>query len=414
MPHKLTPLIPARLRRIEPALRARWLRLAVRAWGGGGGPLPDWNARPFNVLFVRYDKLGDMIMCSGVLREIVRAHPTISIDVLTTPANAPALANLPFVREVIAHERGKRGGFAGVAYRLKHGRYDAVIDGLVWRPSVSSYTTKLMIASRARWRIGSAGRPNDFVYNVLVTPPATRYSEHHVDHLARLASPFGLGAADGDWRPEIVLTEAERADAEARWSAISECGARVLVNLSAGHPERRWPDDRFAEVLSHLRQRLPNAKIAIIALPVEQSSAEHLADLAGGVAVIPSVRELFALVARSDLVITPDTAVAHAASAFARPTLALLRRRAEYHIWVPYRTPGRNAFGDKEETIAGLPVDRVIDALDELLDEQILITAGYQITGDSLSATLGCHPEERSDEGSALIQSSADPSLRSG
>ena len=88
MPHKLTPLIPARLRRIEPALRARWLRLAVRAWGGGGGPLPDWNARPFNVLFVRYDKLGDMIMCSGVLREIVRAHPTISIDVLTTPANA--------------------------------------------------------------------------------------------------------------------------------------------------------------------------------------------------------------------------------------------------------------------------------------------------------------------------------------
>src|SRR5947207_218667 len=257
---------------------------------------------------------------------------------------------------------------------------------LVWRPSVSSYTTKLMIASRARWRIGSAGRPNDFRYNVLVTPPATRYSEHHVDHLARLASPFGLGAADGDWRPEIVLTEAERADAEARWGAISECGARVLVNLSAGHPERRWPDDRFAEVLGHLRQRLPNAKIAIIALPVEQSSAEHLADLAGGVAVIPSVRELFALVARSDLVITPDTAVAHAASAFARPTLAMLRRRAEYHIWVPYRTPGRNAFGDKEETIAGLPVDRVIDALDELLDEQMLISTSYQVAGSSMSS----------------------------
>jgi ADP-heptose:LPS heptosyltransferase len=385
MPHKLTPLIPARLRRIEPALRARWLRFAVRTWGGVGGPLPDWNARPFNVLFIRYDKLGDMIMCSGVMREIVRAHPTISIDVLTTPANEPALANLPFVRDVIAHERGQRGGFAGVASRLRRGGYDAVVDGLVWRPSVSSYTTKLMIVSRARWRIGSAGRPHDFVYNVPVTPPATRYTEHHVDHLARLASPFGLGAADGDWRPEIVLTESERAGAESRWSRLSDSGPRMLVNLSAGHPERRWPDDRFAQLLSHLRQRVPNARLAIIALPAERGSAERLAALAGGAAIIPTVRELFALIACSDLVVTPDTAVAHAASAFVRPTLALLRRRAEYHIWVPYRTPGRNVFGDSEETIAGLPVDRVIGALDKLLDEQMLASS-YQIAGESLSS----------------------------
>jgi len=236
-----------------------------------------------------------------------------------------------------------------------------------------------MIASRAHWRIGSAGRPHDFVYNVPVTPPATRYTEHHVDHLARLASPFGLGAADADWRPEIVLTPEERGDADARWNAISDAGPRVLVNLSAGHPERRWPDDRFAQVLAHLRRRAPNARVAVLALPEDRSSAQALAQLVGGAAVIPTVRELFALIARSDLVVTPDTAVAHAASAFVRPTLALLRRRAEYHIWVPYRTPGRNAFGDSEETIAGLPAERVIGALDELIAEQIL-TPSYQLS----------------------------------
>src|SRR5689334_14086538 len=207
--HTLTPLIPARLRRIEPALRAGWLRLALKLFGGEGGPLPDWNDRPYNLLFIRYDKLGDMIMCSGIMREIARAHPSMMIDVLTTPPNAPALENLSFVRDVILHERGKKPGLIALAQRLKRGRYDVAIDGLVWRQSVSSYTTKLMIASRARWRIGSAGRPNEFVYNVPVAPPATRYAEHHVDHLARLAAPFGLGAADGDWRPVIVLTRSE-------------------------------------------------------------------------------------------------------------------------------------------------------------------------------------------------------------
>ena len=369
MPHSLTPFIPRAVRRIEPALRARWLRFALATMAGDGGTLPDWSAQPYNLLFIRYDKLGDMIMCSGIMREIARAHPSMTIDVLTTPPNAPALAHLPFVRDVILHERGKKPGLIALAQRLKRRRYDVVIDGLVWRPSVSSYTTKLMIASRARWRIGSAGRPNEFVYNVPVAPPATRYSEHHVDHLARLAAPLGLGAADGDWRPVIAVTRSERSAAEFRWRAIEGTGPRVLVNLSAGHPERRWPDDRFARLLVHLRRRVPNAAIAVLGLAVEQTSVERLAALVDATPVIPTVRELFALVGSADLVVTPDTAVAHVASAFVRPTLTLLRRRAEYHIWVPYRTPGCNVFGDEELTIEGLPAERVIAALDSFIDE---------------------------------------------
>jgi len=369
MPHLLTPLIPRAVRRIEPALRSRWLRFALATMAGDGGPLPEWSAQPYHLLFIRYDKLGDMIMCSGILREIARAHPSMTIDVLTTPPNAPALENLPFVRDVVLHERGKKPGLIALARRLKRSRYDVVIDGLVWRPSVSSYTTKLMIASRARWRIGSAGRPNEFTYNVPVTPPATRYAEHHVDHLARLASPFGLGAADGDWRPVIELTTSERSAAEFRWRAIDALGPRVIVNLSAGHPERRWPDDRFARLLVHLRRRVPNAAIVVVGLAVEQSSVERLAALVHATPVIPTVRELFALVGSADLVVTPDTAVAHVASAFVRPTLTLLRRRAEYHIWVPYRTPGRNVFGDEELTLEGLPAERVIAALDSFIDE---------------------------------------------
>jgi ADP-heptose:LPS heptosyltransferase len=368
MPHRLTRLLPTPIRRIEPALRAGGLRLALRILGGKGGPLPEWNERPYNLLFVRYDKLGDMIMCSGVLREIARTHPSICVDVLTTPANAPALEHLTFLRDVILHERGKGQGLLSLARRLEAARYDVVIDGLVWRPSVSTYTSKLLLASRARWRIGSAGRPNDFMYNVPVTPPATRWAEHHVDHLARLASPFRIGRAV-DYRPEITLTASECAAAEWRWDAVSGSGARVLVNISAVHAERRWSDEGFAQLLVHLRRRVPNARVAVIALASERASAERLAALVHGVAITPTVRELFALVASADLVVTPDTAVSHIASAFVRPTLTLLRRRAEYHIWVPYRTPGRNIFGDDEATLAGLPVDRVIAGLDDLLDE---------------------------------------------
>ena len=369
MPNRLTRFVPSPLRNLERVTRAMMLRTAVSLLGGDGGPLPDWDARRYRVLFIRYDRLGDMVMCTGVLRAIAKAHPGFIIDVLTTPSNAPALANLPFINSVIPHERGKHRGYLSIARQLAQAGYDAVIDGLVWRPSVNSYTMRLMIASRARWRIGSAGRPNDFIYNVCVAPPSSRYAEHHVDHLARLARPFGLGPDDADWRPRLVLSEDEKRSAAAAWRATKAAGLRVLVNLSAGHPERRWPDDRFAVLLASVQRRLPNASIVVIALPEERASAEKLAASVNGVPCVPSVRELFALVSCADLVISPDTAVTHVASAFERPTLAMLRRRAEYQIWVPYRTAGRNVFGDDEATLEGLPTERVVAAFEDLVAE---------------------------------------------
>jgi ADP-heptose:LPS heptosyltransferase len=74
------------------------------------------------------------------------------------------------------------------------------------------------------------------------------------------------------------------------------------------------------------------------------------------------------MVATADLVITPDTAISHVASAFSRPTLTLLRK--DFERLVPYRTPGRNVFSDDADGLVGLPATRAIRALDEMLDER--------------------------------------------
>lgn len=366
-PNVLTRLVPRPLRALEAAVHRAWLRSLVGAFAREGGPLPDWDASPRRVLFVRYDRVGDMVLCTGLLRAIAEAHPRLSIDVLTTPANAPVLEHLPFVGTVVAHERRRRRSYPRLFRQLAARQYDAVIDGLVIRPSVNSYTTTLMLASRARWRIGSAGRPHDHVYNVPVSPPPSIYAEHHVEHLARLAGPFGIGARAADWRPTLAITAPERGAARARWSAAPGDGPRILVNVSAGQPCRRWPDDHFAVALVELRARAPEACIVVVALERDSLSAQRLSALVGGVAIVPRLRELFALVAESDLVVTPDTGVTHVASAFVRPTLALLRRRAEYEMWAPYRTPSVSVYGPTETALADLEPEPVVAALDHAL-----------------------------------------------
>jgi ADP-heptose:LPS heptosyltransferase len=363
----LTRFVPRSARRLEAAVHAAWLHGLVKLFARDGGPMLGWDARPERVLFIRYDRVGDMVLCTGVLRVLAQAYPGMLIDVLTTPSNAAVLEHLPFVDQVILHERRRRRDYPALFARLGRRRYDAVIDGLVIRPSVNSYTTMLMLAARAKWRIGSAGRPHDQVYNVRVAPPADIHQEHHVSHLARLAGPFGIGLTDADWRPTLVVSTAERDAAQAHWKTPAGYGLRVFMNISAGQACRRWPDAHFAALLRELRARAPAARVIVSGLDQDFASVAALAGSIGGLAIAPTLRELFALVAESDLVVTPDTAVTHIAAAFTRPTLALLRRREEYEMWVPYRTPGVNVFGPTEASLADLEPERAIDALDEAL-----------------------------------------------
>ncbi len=363
----LTRFVPRGLRAVESAVHAAWLRGIVGLFASDGGATPGCDAHPERLLFIRYDRVGDMVLCTGVLRAIAHAYPGMQIDVLTTPGNTGVLSHLPFINEVITHERRRWRDYPALFARLAARRYDMVIDGLVLRPSVNSYTTLLMLASRARWRVGSAGRPHDHVYNVRVAPPPDVHHEHHVDHLARLAGPLGLDRQDADWRPTLALTGAERDAAQTQWRSVAGRGSRILVNISAGQACRRWPDEHFAVVMRELRARTPDARLVVVALPEDLSSATYLAGSVGGMAIAPTLRELFALISEAELVITPDTGVTHISAAFNRPTLTLLRRRAEYEMWVPYHTPSVNVFGPTEASLADLPPSTVVDALDEAL-----------------------------------------------
>src|SRR5881628_3776707 len=146
------------------------------------GEQPNWRARSYRVLFLRHDRIGDMILSTGVLRAIAESHPTIQLDVLASFTNAPILRHESYVHEVIAFDRHAPGRYAHVFRELRRRRYDAVIDCMVTAPSLT--TLLLMLASGARYRIGVATRGNDFAYTLPVPP--RRSAEHIVDKLAAL------------------------------------------------------------------------------------------------------------------------------------------------------------------------------------------------------------------------------------
>lgn len=347
-----------RLRGLEAAARAALVRLARQRKQPSSLAFGD-HMPPVRVLYLRYDRIGDMILSTGLLRAIARSHPNVAVDVLASPENAPVLDGNPNVGSLIIADRRRPGYYLTAFRRIRQRRYDAILDCQIFSPSTT--TLAMMLASRARHRIGLAGRGVDGALTLPVPRPAR--ARHYVEHLAALAIPFGV--SNGPWRPEIFLTGAERTQAESRWRARS--GARrLLVNISAGKPTCRWPEDRWATILGELRAR-EDLDIVLTAAPADAAIAERLASSDVRFERTRSVREVFALVATADFVLTPDTAITHAASAFAKPAVVLFpRNRAE--IWGPYETGGVSVAASGG-TLESLPVEPVRQALAGLLLE---------------------------------------------
>ncbi len=350
------------------ALERKWKGVVLRGTGSmlptpARGVAPDWGARPHRVLYLRHDRIGDMIMATGLIRAVATSHPNIELDVVASPVNATVLDGNPHVRRVIRFDRHASRSFPVAYAALRRGRYDAVIDGMVLTPSVT--TMMLMLASGARWRIGIGGRGNDFVYTLPVDPPPA--GAHHIEWSARTALPFGVDIHGCSWRPEIFLTDREREAAERRWGErLGGAGPkRVFANISAALAYRQWPEDRFVMVLRYLRRRLPRARILVTSAPHEEKRAATIAAQSGVEWARSGLREAFALVGASDLVFTPDTSIAHVASAFDVPAVVMMVRGTE--PFMPWANRGIEVWGS--EALQNLEAGTVIAATEEALEK---------------------------------------------
>jgi ADP-heptose:LPS heptosyltransferase len=325
---------------------------------------PDWGARPYDVLFLRPDRVGDMIISTGLLRAIATSHDTIRLHVLATPANAGVLENNPHVESVVLfHRRSRPWTWLRFVRDVRRARYDVVIDCMVFSPSL---TLLLLMASiGAPERVGIGGRANDAVYSLPVAPGDRR--GHHIEQLGALAAAFGVDVTTADWRPQLFMSAAEREAAERLWErAGTGRGWRLLVNVSAGKERCRWPPERYVAVLRETLARRLGLHVLVIGMPRDADGLREIAAATGRATASPGLRDTLALVESADLLLTPDTGLVHAASAFRTPIVAMYFRGASAH-WGPYRTPAR-IVSSPDRMLRSLPPGPVLAALDELLE----------------------------------------------
>jgi ADP-heptose:LPS heptosyltransferase len=354
-----------RFRGVEAGLRTLLVSWAKRL--NRRRPIGDAVAEagdaPKRVLYLRYDRIGDMILATGLLRALAQADHPIVVDVLASPENATVLEGNPNVRSIILFERRRPLRIVRAFQRVRRERYDAVLDCQVFSPSTT--TLLMMLLSGARRRVGVANRGiDDALTDPMPVPPG---AAHTIEYTAALAGAFGIDPLTTDWRPELYLRSDELTNAEGQWrEADGGHRTRLLVNISAGKVACRWPEASVTSLLAQLSRREPAPTMLLVCAPSDLAIASRISAATGvRVARTPRVRDALALVAASDVVLTPDTSITHAASALNKPAVVMLPRGRDRH-WGPYRTTGR-AITSPGRRVEELPVPPVYAAVDAML-----------------------------------------------
>lgn len=274
---------------------------------------------PQSLCLLRLSALGDVTHVVPLVRTLQRHWPQARLHWVIDKGGFKLLEGL---HGVTFHTYDKKTGLAGMrALRaeLPAAGFDALLQ-----MQVALRANLLSAFIRARRRIGyDRGRSKDLHGLVINELIPDRPGIHVLDAIGSFCEPLGLKQTDVTW--DLPVPADAHAWARAQWPA--DAMRTLVISPCSSHERRNWYADRYAAVADHaaaqgwrivlcggrseLERRTADAIIGAMQAPA--------LDLVGK----DTLKQLPALLARADLVMTPDSGPMHIANAMGSAVLGL-------------------------------------------------------------------------------------------
>ncbi|MCX6838174.1 MAG: lipopolysaccharide heptosyltransferase II, partial [Verrucomicrobia bacterium] len=268
--------------------------------------------QPFEMLIRSPNWLGDACMAFPMVRAIKRGRPDLKITVLGPDKLEELWLSMPEVSRYIA-KPAKEGWFA-VARRIK--ATGVTFDAAVLCTNSTRSTLEIWLAGIPR-RVGFKGSFRVKLLNQVIAEPATAGAkQHHAHRYLHLAQGIGADITqDGLW--------------DAGSAPVSTDGL-IRVGVCAGAeygPAKRWPLERFAEVVNQISAKHASFRWQLFGAPGEKDMGETLSAMlqAPHENLVGKTRltELIAKLRQCQLLLTNDTGTMHLAAALGIPTVSI-------------------------------------------------------------------------------------------
>lgn len=268
---------------------------------------------------LRLSALGDVTHVVPLVRTLQQARPGVELHWVIDKAGHRLLEGLP---GVVFHVYDKKSGLAGM--RALRRELPAAGFAALLQMQVAFRANVLSAFIPARRRIGYDRSRSKDLHGLFINERIPdRPGIHVLDAIGSFCEPLGLKQATVSWD---LATPAEAHDwARAQWD---DDGRPVLmISPCSSHARRNWHADRYAAVADHAAARGWRVVLCGGRSELERHTTDAILaamhapalDLVGR----DTLKQLPALLARANLLMTPDSGPMHIANAVGTKVLGL-------------------------------------------------------------------------------------------
>jgi len=322
---------------------------------------------PRNILVIDFGQLGDVILSLPALAAVRNRFPRARVTVAVGGAAAAIVEMAGVADETLAVDRvALRDGpkhlsvwqIGKLVLDVRRRRFDFVID----LHSLSE-TNLLGFLSGAGQRLYARrpGRSLDYLANFRPEPPIEDRSKHAIDRYLDVLAPLGVGEVSRV--PRLAVREEDGRAVDEMLRKAKARGARQngdggdapLVGIfpGAGHPSRRWPIERFAE-LAWMLERNDSVRSVLFAGPEERKLVREARPKFPPSTVVLdrlTVPQLAAAASGLSLFISNDTGPMHIAAAVGTPVVILMQHHPMFNCYIPP--------GDRHRVVAARTIEEI-------------------------------------------------------
>jgi ADP-heptose:LPS heptosyltransferase len=322
-------------------------------------------------LILMHHNIGDMVVCSPILREIKIAYPDSNLQVLASNNNKDiALAN-PYIDNVIVYQN-RWQKLLPLLLKLRAHKFDCAIEleaKIITRVILMLKVINphcIVAVSKREGRYGMG--PHDVL-------PYDYYTDSHLNHqrdtcldiLRLLYIPLVSKKYD------LFYFEENQKKSLSFLSNFDSNKIIIGLNIAGSSAKRRISDKDVTKILLGFRSISNNIIIILIHKPTDSKLISSLITEEKSSFVSPSyptesILDVAALVDSVDLLITPDTSLVHMACAFEKPLLAVYNNDIKnFEAWHPKSRSNRVIFSENFDSLKSLDIATILDKSIELI-----------------------------------------------
>ena len=300
-----------------------------------------------NILIMRLDNIGDVLMLSPALRAIKDALPEARLTLMASPGGTQATALLPWIDDVMTcrtlwQDLGKLGFDPDREWDIIHALRDRQFDAVIIFTSFSQtpHPAGLMCyLAGIPLRLGESKEWGGAVLSTEVR--AAPDILHQVERNLRLIEAVGFPVHDRSLSIHIPNAAQQRAIAKLREHGLEPDEPYLLLNPWTSCQSRNYAADRFASAARKLAEATGD-RVVVTGMANDRHRSRPLLDQLGSHAIDligdTDLSELAALIANARLMLSNNTSTMHLADATRTPSVILFAGTEYESQWQPRST----------------------------------------------------------------------------